>query len=144
MTDKEIKRLSRGDLVDIIYQLQKNEANLIKMNEDLKARLASKEMKIENAGSIAEAAVSVSGVFEKAQQAADIYLSELHRMNEDAQERYKARMEQAEIEASKIVEEAKATAKAKIAAVNRAIQKYLTEHPEMRSALSSEEGNDAQ
>lgn len=143
MTDKEIKRLSRGDLIDIIYQLQKNEANLIKMNEDLKVRLASKEMKIENAGSIAEAAISVSGVFEKAQQAADIYLSELHRMNDDVEERHKARMEQAEVEASKIVEEAKATAKAKIAAANRAIQKYLTEHPEMRSALSSEEGNDA-
>ena len=143
MTDKEIKRLSRGDLIDIIYQLQKNEANLIKMNEDLKVRLASKEMKIENAGSIAEAAISVSGVFEKAQQAADIYLSELHLMNDDVEERHKARMEQAEVEASKIVEEAKATAKAKIAAANRAIQKYLTEHPEMRSALSSEEGNDA-
>lgn len=144
MTDKEIKRLSRGDLIDIIYQLQKNEANLIKMNEDLKARLASKEMKIEHAGSIAEAAISVSGVFEKAQQAADIYLSELHRMNEDVEERYKARMEQAEIEASKIVEDAKATAKAKIASANKAIHKYLVEHPEIRPALPSEEGNDAE
>ena len=139
MTDKEIKRLSRADLVDIIYQLQKNEENLIKMNEDLKARLASKEMKIEKAGSLAEAAVSVSGVFEKAQQAAEIYLSELQRMNEEVEERRKARLDEAEAEAAKILEDAKAQAKEKIAAANKAIQYYLAEHPEMLSALSSQE-----
>lgn len=49
-------------MIDIIYQLKKNEANLISMNDELKERLASKEMKIEKSGSIAEAGISVKYV----------------------------------------------------------------------------------
>lgn len=143
MTEKEIKRLSRSDLIDIIYQLQKNEKNLIKMNKDLKARLASKEMKIENAGSIAEAALLVSGVFEKAQQAADIYLDELHRMNEDLEEYRKAKIMEAEAEAARIIDEAKASARVKIMMINNDIQRFLASHPELHLAFSSQEDNNA-
>lgn len=142
MTDKELKRLSRADLIDIIYQLQQNEENLIKMNEELKASLASKEMKIKSAGSIAEAAVSVSNVFEKAQQAADIYLSELHRLNEDEEAFFKTKMDEAQAEADKIVAEGKAKANAMIAKANRTINRYLSEHPELKAAFASREGSD--
>lgn len=143
MTEKDIRRLSRGDLIDIIYQLQRNEANLIKMNEDLKARLDSKEMKIAKAGSIAEAAISVSGVFEKAQQAADLYLEELHRTNAELEERCRVRLSEAENEAARILADADAKAKAKIAAATKAIERYFEDHPELRYALSFQEDDHA-
>ena len=74
MTDKELKHLSRMELIDIIYELQKqNEQNAAQI-EKLQAALDEKELHIENAGSIAEAAVQISGVLEAAQAAADQYL----------------------------------------------------------------------
>lgn len=74
MTDKELKHLSRMELIDIIYELQKqNEQNAAQI-EKLQAALDEKELHIENAGSIAEAAVRISGVLEAAQAAADQYL----------------------------------------------------------------------
>lgn len=74
MTDKELKHLSRMELIDIIYELQKqNEQNAAQL-EKLQAALDEKELHIENAGSIAEAAVQINGVLEAAQAAADQYL----------------------------------------------------------------------
>lgn len=77
MTDKEFRRLSKSDLLDIIYELQKNEKELLERNKALEAELCSKELKISNAGSIAEAAVAVNGIFEAAQAAADQYLRQI-------------------------------------------------------------------
>ena len=77
MTDKELKHLSRMELIDIIYELQKqNEQNAAQI-EKLQAALDEKELHIENAGSIAEAAVQISGVLEAAQAAAELAAREV-------------------------------------------------------------------
>lgn len=85
MTDKEFKHLSRSELIDIIYTLRKNQETLEKMNAALKEKLAAREIKIENAGSIAEAAIAISNVFEDAQKAADMYLEQIKRNHEKAE-----------------------------------------------------------
>lgn len=67
MADKELRHLSRFDLIDIIYELQKqNDASAAQI-EALQSKLAEKEIRIAKAGSIAEAAIGINGVFETAQ-----------------------------------------------------------------------------
>ena len=46
----------------------------------LRKKLQSKYMVIDNAGSLAEASLQISGVFKRAQLAADVYLRNLKRM----------------------------------------------------------------
>ena len=75
MTDKEFRRLSREELVEIIYELQRSEAALREENDRLKEKLADRSLKLENAGSLAEASLALNGVFEAAQSAADQYLA---------------------------------------------------------------------
>ena len=74
MTDKELKRLSRKELLEMLLEqsrlLDSRQAEI----DRLKAELENKNILLENAGSIAEAALKISGVFEAAQRAADIYL----------------------------------------------------------------------
>lgn len=63
MTDKEFKRLSRAQLIEIIYQLQ---LELDKENEEkqaLERELADKRLRLSNAGNIAEAALEYLIVF---------------------------------------------------------------------------------
>lgn len=73
MTDKELRRLDKTDLLKItISQSQRIDA-LEAENEELRARLASKEIKMAKAGSIADVAMQLNQVFDHAQEAADMY-----------------------------------------------------------------------
>ena len=82
MTDKEFRRLRREDLIEIIYALQKSQAQLQEENEKLQSQLAERRLRLEQAGSIAQAALALNGVFDAAQQAADQYLAEIRQNNE--------------------------------------------------------------
>ena len=77
MTDKEFKRLSRSQLIDIIYQLQLKQEELTTENEKLLKALSDKRLRVSNAGSIAEAALEVHNVIQAAQDAADHYVEEV-------------------------------------------------------------------
>lgn len=81
MTDKELKRLGRAELIDIVYELQLRNEQCQEQIAQLQAQLDEKLLKIENAGSIAEAAIAVNKVVEAAQAAADQYLESIHAAN---------------------------------------------------------------
>ena len=75
MPDRELRRMSRTELVEIIFALKQSEDQLKAENDALKAQLADRQIRIENAGSIAQAALELNRVFEAAQAAADEYLA---------------------------------------------------------------------
>ena len=74
MTNKELRKLSRAELIDILFELQTQNENLTAENRELAAQLESRQFQITEAGSIAEAALRLNGVFEAAQAAADQYV----------------------------------------------------------------------
>ena len=96
MISKELKRLSRRELVDIIYQLKKNEQDMQEEIESLKTELQDKRIRISTAGSIADAAMSVTNVFSAAQMTADLYLREISCMREDTEKECAKKVEEAE------------------------------------------------
>ena len=88
MTDRELRRLGRAELVDIIYELQSRNQQCEAEIEKLQKALDDKILKIASAGSIAEAALKLSGIFEAAPAAADQYLASLEaRMGRDEEKR---------------------------------------------------------
>lgn len=100
MISKELKKLNRRELVDIIYQLKKSENQLREQVAALEQALQDKRIKLSVAGSIAEAAMDVTNIFATAQRTADLYLHEISCMKADA-----------ERECAKIIEEAHKKAK---------------------------------
>lgn len=84
MTDKDLRRLKRSDLIEIIYELRKNEQRLIEDNQKLAALLDERRIKKREAGSIAEAALGLNDVFGAAQRAADQYLAEIKEKYDEA------------------------------------------------------------
>ena len=96
MISKELKRLSRRELVDIMYQLKKNEQDMQEEIELLKNELQDKRIRISTAGSIADAAMSVTNVFSAAQMTADLYLREISCMREDTEKECAKKVEEAE------------------------------------------------
>ena len=87
MADKEFKNLSKGELIEIIYQMKKNELRLHSELQTATAELKKKNLKIRDAGSIAEAVVSLNDLFETAQKTADDYLEQIHAANANIEER---------------------------------------------------------
>ncbi len=83
LTDKEFKRLSRAELIEIIYQMQRDEEALRRENDQLKAQLADRRSHLARAGSIAEASLALNGVFEAAQASADAYLAEIAQLRDE-------------------------------------------------------------
>ena len=86
MINKELKKLSRRELVDIIYLMKKNEQQMQDEIAALQQALQDKRMKISAAGSIAEAAADIAQVFSAAQMTADLYLNEIACMKADAEQ----------------------------------------------------------
>ncbi len=77
MTDKELRHLSRAELIDIIYELQKRNNEKEAQMQEMRNALDERTLRISKAGSIAEAAISVNGVVEAAQAAAEQYLASI-------------------------------------------------------------------
>ena len=95
MISKELKRLSRRELVDIIYQLKKNEQEKQEEIAALEEALQEKRIRVSVAGSIAEAATDITQIFSTAQMTADLYLHEIASMKEDTQKECAAMLEDA-------------------------------------------------
>ena len=83
--NKELKRLGRRELVDIIYQMKKNEEQMQDELVAIQEVLQDKRLRISNAGSIANAAVEITQLFSTAQKTADIYLQEITCLKEETE-----------------------------------------------------------
>ena len=81
MTDKELKRIGRAELLELLLaQSEENEALQIRI-EELEQELRNREIIIANAGTIADAAFQLNGVFDAAGAAAVQYLENIKRLN---------------------------------------------------------------
>jgi len=74
MTKSEMRRLSRADLLELLAAQMKENERLQAQLDEAREQLENRWIAIEQAGSIAEAALKLSGIFEAAQLAADQYL----------------------------------------------------------------------
>lgn len=88
MTGKELRRLSRSELIELLLAQTIKVEKLEEEVADLKEKLADRVVTMEDAGSIAEASLRLEGVFEAAQKAADVYLENIRRMEAEIEQKY--------------------------------------------------------
>ncbi len=130
MTEKEFRRLNRKQLVDVIFELQKQNKQCRDQLAEAQEKLQDRELKIAEAGSIAEAVLGLHDIFANAQAAADQYVEEVTRAHSradiqaketvcQAQEQAKAILEDAKRQAQAILEESKRQAQVTLDAANR-------------------------
>ncbi len=80
MNEKQLRKLRRTDLLDLLVSQAQEIERLEAEVESLKSALNDKDIKIAKAGSIAEAALELNGIFEAAQKAADQYLANIQQL----------------------------------------------------------------
>jgi len=74
LTEKELKKLNRYQLLELLVMQTERADALQEKVEELEARLEERNLNLAKMGSIADAAMYITGVFEASQQAADLYL----------------------------------------------------------------------
>lgn len=88
MKEKLIRKMNREELLELLIQYSEEkeelELRIARLEEKLaetQGKLEERTIAIDQAGSIAEAALKLNGVFEAAQRAADQYLENVRQMN---------------------------------------------------------------
>ena len=85
MADRMLRKLRREELLQMLLEMEQENERLAAENRELKQQLEQREVAIAESGSLAEAAIKLSGVFEAAQAAADLYLENIQRVAGKAQ-----------------------------------------------------------
>ena len=74
MTEKDLKKLNRYQLLELLI-VQTDRADKLQAKLDIvEKQLENQELQISSLGSIAEASLQLKGVFQAAQDAADMYI----------------------------------------------------------------------
>lgn len=158
MTDKELRKLKRADLLSIMLEQSREIEQLRQKLNTAEASLRDRTIKIEQAGSIAEASLQLSGVFEAAQLACQQYTQNIAQLSQKQDEICAQREKESRAQAEQILADAKkqaaeqqreaekkcaemlASAKAQSQAywdeLSAKLNGLMKEHAEMRQLLS--------
>ena len=159
MTDKELKKLSRAELLQmLILQIKENET-LSRQLADAQSQLQERQISVDKAGSIAEAALQLNGVFEAAEAAGQQYIENIRQLSErqqticeqlekESREKAEKRLAEAEeksrlleVETKKRCDEMTTKAKEESGAyweeTSRRLQAFSKEHSELMELLSN-------
>lgn len=73
MTDRELRKLRRSDLLEMLIDLSEENERLRRELDAAQKELKSREIRLAECGDIAQAALQLSGIFQAAQDACDRY-----------------------------------------------------------------------
>ncbi|MGI6117368.1 MAG: hypothetical protein ACOYBC_03165 [Bilifractor sp.] len=74
MTEDELRKLKRGELLEIMLAQSREIDRLKKQNQELREQVNNRQISLQKSGNIAEASLALTKIFEEAQKAADLYL----------------------------------------------------------------------
>lgn len=109
MTDRELQKLKRVELLQLLVEQSREMDALRKELEEARQQLADRKLHMQEAGSIAEASMQLNGVFEAAQRAADQYLESIRYQSEHVEEKCAALEAATRLRCEQMVKEAEAT-----------------------------------
>ena len=110
MTDKELRKLRRDDLLQILLNQQRQIDELNEALERARGELSQRRIALEESGSIAEAALKLNGVFEAAQASADQFMAETREREEALRAKAESEAQRAQSVSDDLVRSARSEA----------------------------------
>lgn len=108
MTERELKKLSRADLLELLLEERRENERLYEELKNANKKLADRTIELEKSGSIAEAALQLNGVFAAADAAAAQYLENIKKISDEEDTICRYMEEEARRKADAICAEAEA------------------------------------
>ena len=147
MTDKELRKLRRDDLLQILINQQRQ---IDELNAELQRReeaLANRDLAVQESGTLAEAAMKLNDVFGAAQKAADEYLAQMRKRADDLVADAQKKADEAQRTADSVVKGARGEAdrilnKARSEAETLVREAKSTVEPPKQTEVAPNEGAD--
>jgi len=86
MNDKELKKLSRKELLEILLEQTRRIEDLETELEKTKSELNNRKVALKNVGTLAEASLALSDIFKVADEAASIYIENIKELQKKEEE----------------------------------------------------------
>ena len=86
LKEKDLRKLNRYQLLELLIVQTERADKLQTKLEATEAQLNEQNLKMDSLGSVAEASLQLSGVFQAAQKAADLYLDAARKQGEEIEE----------------------------------------------------------
>lgn len=144
MNDKDLRHLSRGELLELLIEQTRRADELEARLAEAQARLEKREIAIDKAGTLAEASLMLNGVFEAAEKAAAQYLENIQRLSGRQQQVCDDMEAAARDRAQAILEEAERACRAREArcdqyeaALTARLQKFYDDRPGLKELVQS-------
>lgn len=107
MADKGLQKLSRAELIEIIYALKLSQRQQRQDNLALQEEVKRRQVTVLEAESIAEACMKLHGVYDDAEAAAEAYREDIRAAIPDQEDYSREIREKADKQAEQIIEEAR-------------------------------------
>ncbi len=104
MTDKELRRLKRSELLQLLLEQTEENERLSAALDEANARLRERDIAVSEAGTLAEAALSINGILSAADESARQYLENIQKTSANCD----ALVAEAKKEAEAILQQAQA------------------------------------
>ena len=79
MTEKELLKLKRSEMLEIMLAQSREIDKLREELEEAKAKVEDRELRLKDCGNIAEASLRLTNIFTEAQKAVDLYVENIKR-----------------------------------------------------------------
>lgn len=133
----DVLNLTKNEMIMVMHDQEQEIESLRAQVADLQSKLDNYIVKTEKVGNLADAAAQISGLFDAAQVAVEIYMSSI-KMRSDRSEAILAEVEK---QADKIISEAEEVAKKRIAAADLEVeQKWNSIETRMLALYESHNG----
>lgn len=137
MNEKEIRKLSRLELLELLVSVSEENEALRREAEALQKQLADREIDMASTGSIAEAAMSLSGIFDAAQDAADRYLENIKKVNHSASKEAERMIADAKKDCLAMEQEAQKQVDDKWKSLKKMLDAYIETHDITKEELKT-------
>ena len=143
MTERELKRMSRTEILELllsqtnrIEELEEKLKEATAKAQEATEQIQDRQIKIDQAGSIAEASLQLSGIFQDAQVAADLYLENIKKMEEDTKNQSDKLLADTRNQCDEIVAKAKQDAQSYWDDVSKKLEDFCSSYTGLKDLLS--------
>lgn len=137
MTERELRKLNRTDLLELLLQQSREMEQLREELDDAKFMLSKRELVMDQAGSIAEAALQLNGVFAAAEDACAQYVESIKTLSGRQEEVCRRMEEETRQKCDKMLADAKYQSEVYWDVVNKKVEQLLDSQKGLRDLLQN-------
>lgn len=139
MTDRQLRKLNRTDLLKLLLEEKKESEALRKQLQEMQLQLECKQLNLNQSGSLAEAALKLSGIFEAAETACQYYTENIRNLS-GRQEEICRKMEQETREkCDRMLEQARQMSRVYWEEYTEKCSRYMKSMEEVQRSTDSQE-----